>query len=385
MLRIAVDIRHLATPLHTGVAQYTISLLHALIPLAPHIHFTLFSSGKLAAREHVPVFPYENCTHIHLQTSNRLLAFRSLFSPNFALEQLLPHEIDAWFFPNLNFIRTNKPYTLTIHDISFALFPHFFTLKQRLWHTLVHPKRLFTHASHLFAVSNNTKIDAVQLFDIPETKISVTHLGIPPAILVEQPNNNPERLAQLGITFPYFLTLSSFEPRKNLLRLILAYNHFRHTTQMKNPPHFVLAGGGGWKEKPLQKLIASSPYKNDIHLLRRFLESDKPLLYKNAVAFLFPSIYEGFGLPPLEALACGTPVIVSQTSSLPELFGEKAMLINPLAPHDFAFAMEQMFNQQIRERYQKSSDAIRQTFTFHKTAQKTLAILNTFSPTPNNS
>lgn len=385
MLRLAVDIRHLATPIHTGIAQYTISLLHALIPLAPHISFILVSSGHESLKRHIPAFPYQNCTHIHVPVSNRFLALRTLFSPSFTLEQLLSHEIDAWFFPNLNFIKTNKPYFLTIHDLSFLLFPEFFTLKQRLWHKLVQPKRLAQKATHLFTVSEHTKSDLITCFHIPHSSISVTYLGIPSALQSAIPIHPQKQLQKLGITTPYFLALSSFEPRKNLSRLILAYNHFRQTTQYSSPPHLVLAGGGGWKERQLLRLIQNSPFTKDIHIIRSFSEADKFLLYTQAEAFFFPSIYEGFGLPPLEALASGTPIIVSQTSSLPELFEHHAILVNPLAPHDLAFAMEQILEPEVRKYYLTSHHTIRERYSFEETAKHTLSAIEVFFPSANNS
>jgi glycosyltransferase involved in cell wall biosynthesis len=132
----------------------------------------------------------------------------------------------------------------------------------------------------------------------------------------------------------FFLFLNTLEPRKNLIKLVKAFESFNSAT------HLVIAGKKGWKTRSILKKIASSPKKKLIHYLGYFDEADKPALFKMAKALLYPSYYEGFGFQALEAMSVGTPVLASQVTSLPEVAGDAALLINPYNEQDLAAAMK---------------------------------------------
>ena len=145
-------------------------------------------------------------------------------------------------------------------------------------------------------------------------------------------------LMRYGINYgQYLLYVGTLEPRKNLKRLLQAYHLFRDSHSECVP--MVLAGANGWLNHSLFDEIDRSPWKSEIKILGYIPKAELPALYAGAIAFVYPSIYEGFGLPPLEAISCGTAVITSNNSSLPEVVGDAALLIEPEASDDIASAM----------------------------------------------
>jgi glycosyltransferase involved in cell wall biosynthesis len=171
----------------------------------------------------------------------------------------------------------------------------------------------------------------------------------------------------------YVLFAGNIEPRKNLLALIDAYNRMRQ--DMRTAPCLAIAGGAGWKNQAIHQAAAASPYAADIRFLGYVADADLPALMGGALAFVYPAIYEGFGLPPLEAMACGTPVITSNRSSLPEVVGDAALLVDPNDRAHLADAMARVVEQEplrkdLRERGLKRAER----FTWEETARLTLRV-----------
>jgi len=157
------------------------------------------------------------------------------------------------------------------------------------------------------------------------------------------------------------------------LGLVEAYNRLRQGTPLS--PRLVIVGGAGWKNQAIHRAAAASPYASDIRFLGRVPDADLPPLMNGALALVYPSIYEGFGLPPLEAMACGTPVITSNRSSMPEVVGDAALLVNPNDRADLADAMAQIVNdpslrEDLRERGLKQV----RRFSWEETARLTLEV-----------
>jgi glycosyltransferase involved in cell wall biosynthesis len=141
------------------------------------------------------------------------------------------------------------------------------------------------------------------------------------------------------LPFKYILSFATFEPRKNLISVIEAYEEFM-LQNPTSPQYLVLAGSPGWEKRALYQRIRQSAMHERIHLIGFVAEEDKPAVYNLASVFVYPSVYEGFGFPPLEAMACGVPVIVSHSSSLPELVGDAGILIDPYRPQEIFDALE---------------------------------------------
>lgn len=366
-MNIAIDIRHLASPSLSGVGYYTLNLISELARLSPDDTFFLLATGSKKARKFVPSFPQKNIRVIQKNIRNK--AFSSLLIAGRTLESFLPEKPDLWLFPNLNIIRTKIPYLITIHDVSFTIFPEFFTWKQRLWHRAVGVKKLLENARSVLAVSESTKLYLQNLYQIPEQKITVTPLGVDAHFGTDTQPSDQNFLRTYKIARPYFLTLSTLEPRKNIASVIDAYHAWRETTSMPNPPDLVIAGGTGWKSQ-------FTSQKN-IHVIGYVNHNHKPALYRHATALFFPSFYEGFGLPPLESMACGTPVVTTFTGSLPEVVGDAALFVDPYNVRDLEHAFCHLEDKTLRDELSRRGKDRSQLFTWQKTAETTRKVIHT--------
>ncbi|MBP9828263.1 glycosyltransferase family 4 protein [Patescibacteria group bacterium] len=373
-MHLAIDIRCLTGGQTTGIPQYTRSLIEALAKQDPESMFTLFVAGTKSTRNMVPHFSLPNVRIVEAKIPNRLLSL--LFSLKLkAIDDYLPEKADAWLLPNWDVVRVKTPYILTIHDLSFEIFPEFFTFKATAKMKYANIRRLARNAAHLLSVSHATKRDLTELWSIPGNKISVTPLSVDHKIFSEIPSKEDVRVRAVhDLNRPYIFALASQEPRKNFLAIIEAYNLFR----LKKPiaPPLVLAGAAGWKNKAIAKAIKASPFAKDIVKLGYVPDAHRPALYRGASAFIFPSFYEGFGLPPLEAMACGTPVIASYTGAVAEVIAEAGILIDPMNVSDINQALHELYNEQdghelIRTLKEAGKKRAHQ-FTQEQTAEKTL-------------
>jgi len=176
-----------------------------------------------------------------------------------------------------------------------------------------------------------------------------------------------------GLPEPMILYLGTLEPRKNLPRLLEAYALLRRRPGVRH--RLVLAGGRGWYYDEIRAAVERLGLRDEVLFPGYVPEEDKPLWYSAADLFVYPSLYEGFGLPPLEAMACGTPVVVSNTSSLPEVVGEAGLCVDPLDPEALARAMLALISDRERHRaYREAGLARARAFTWRTTAARTAAL-----------
>ena len=371
-MKIGIDLRTLSEGKTTGVEVYTYNLVRALLDQDSVNDYLLFYSAwktkPAFTRQELP----KNARLVSVKAPNRLLNASMLFLGYPKLDKLLGG-LDLFFSPRYLFTALSKECALivTIHDLSFMHNPSFFSFKQRVWHKIISDKRSARRAKAVIAVSNSTKDDVVRFFNINKNTVKVVYPG-----LAKDPGEEGgglDTLKKYGINSEYIFHLATIEPRKNALGVIDAYENLK-----QNPKYFqklVIAGGLGWLYNETLKRVKNSPQKENIIILQNIDALDKHQLYRNASLFVFPSYYEGFGFPPLEAMAAGTPVIAGSNSSMKEVLAEAALFVNPYRTDEITLAMSQLLeDNKLREIFVEKGRKRAAEFTWERSARETLEV-----------
>jgi len=352
-VRIAIDASRCTVARITGTENYAIQLIRALIRLNTSHHLTLyfrdqprsdlFTTSPLVEQRVIPF--------LHIWTHIRFAA--ALWQDKSDVT-LVPAHTLPFFFPSRAIA--------TVHDLGFKYFPQAHPMSQRLyldWTTRYSARR----ANIILADSQATADDLNKFYGTPLAKIRVIYPGVDRPIIgdletVRRKYNLPER---------YFLFIGTLQPRKNIARLVQAYSLWRKQYPTDKAA-LVLAGGQGWLYDPTWTANIEG-----VHLTGYIDEVDKGALYAGALALAFPSLYEGFGFPVLEAMSCGTPVIASNTSSLPELVGDAGLLVDPLNVESIAVAMSRISSDQyLRQYYSQLGYQQIEKFTWERAAAQLL-------------
>jgi glycosyltransferase involved in cell wall biosynthesis len=332
-MRIGIDIRHLAQPHKTGVGRYTIEVIHALAKAYPHNTFILFASATPGALKYIPDFSEVNILVEKHHTPSKILKLLLVLPLGITLEDRLYRNIDTWWLPNVEIFKTRLPYFLTVHDLTMEILGRTYSWKRRAKYWLTNPHQLMQGAQKLFCVSKSTAQDVTDLIKNTSNCV-VTPLGVSRALEPRKQPYDGTVLSKYRVRDPYFLSLCTLEPRKNLESVIEGFSAWKKESQSNTK--LVLAGISGWKDSHIRKLVETS---NDIVMLGYISEKEKATFLRNCEALLFPSFYEGFGLPVLEAVALGKPVITATNSSLVELNHPGIIFIDPFRPSDITSAL----------------------------------------------
>ena len=267
------------------------------------------------------------------------------------------------------------PVVATIHDLAFEHFPETFTRRGRMQLRLT-VRRTARIAARIATVSEFSREDLIRTYGIAPDRIAVTPNGVE-ARYTPQPATENEALEvrrRFGIERDFLLAVGSLQPRKNLIRLVRAYAILREEWGA-GAPQLVLVGRRLWLYREILAEIERHPWAKDVIVTGYVSDEVLPALYRAARVFVYPSLFEGFGLPPLEAMACGTPVVTSHTSSLPEVVGEAAVLIDPYSERDIAHAvLSSARDERVRSRLRAAGLQRAMEFSWRAAAEKTLAL-----------
>lgn len=365
-MRLAIDIRSLMEGRHSGVEEYTVQIINAFMRVAPQHEYHLFYNAARAVS--LPPLPAAAQFH-RFRYPNKILNAAQWISGQPRWDRLVA--ADCFFMPSLRLIplAADTPLVTTVHDLSFVRFPEFFSWRRRLWHRFMRPRHLMHASTRLIAVSHATARDLIDLYGISGDAISVIHSGV----AEEQPPSSAA-IAAVRQTYQlparFILYFGTLEPRKNIPAIVEAFS----AVAANLPHHLVLAGSRGWLTKALDDAIKQSPLRERIHLPGFIAQKDKAALYAAADVFVYPSFYEGFGFPPLESLVAGTPVITSSNSSLSEIVGDWASLVDPYDVGELALVLREHLHEPSRVPV-AVRQAVQQRYRWDRAGQHTLQVL----------
>ncbi|MEX2008328.1 MAG: glycosyltransferase family 1 protein [Candidatus Spechtbacterales bacterium] len=372
-MRIAIDVRPLEGGRYGGVAEYINQLLPALFARAPQHEFHLITNGRRIRNDYRNLVA-PNATLHQFSYPNKFFMWGMRYAQRPRLDQLVGGA-DVLFSPHIFPVALSSAcrQVLTFHDLSFEYFPETFSWRKRFWHKAIAPGAQARGADGLIAVSESTKQDLVRSYGIAPDTISVVYSGLNAGTLSEQTHGFNAVKRRYRLPEHYILSLSTVEPRKNLSMLIRA---FELLAQGETQVHLVIAGAFGWSYDDVVHAQKRSPVRERIHIVGAVREEDKAHLYRHARLFVYPSQYEGFGFPPLEAMYCGVPTLVSAVSSLPEVTAGAAILIDPYRPDELARVMaETLYDERLRARLRVAGMARARTFSWDRAAAQTLDVL----------
>jgi len=365
-MRIGIDAR-LAFYHKAGIGQYILRLTAALAEIDRTDEFLLFQSRKDKSRlVNAPNF------------KRRVLWTPShhRFETTAMSAEMFPHRLDVLHSPD--FIppgRTRYPSVITVHDLAFLLYPRFLTPESARYYGQVDPAS--RRADHIIAVSQSTKRDVVRLLGVPNEKVSVIYEAAHPLF---QPMDRAQAKQHVsekyGLDGDLILFVSTIEPRKNLPTLLEAFRKLLDSpSTLKNPVTLVVAGQKGWLTEQMDDLVAKLRLGERVRFVGGAANEELAYLYNAAHVFALPSFYEGFGLTPLEAMASGTPVIVSNTSSLPEVVGDAGLLVDPEDVEAWTVALRRVLTDDAL-RTEMCEKGLRRAglFSWQRAARETLSV-----------
>ena len=371
MMNVGIDIT--ATIYGRGVSRYTSNLVRALLN-SGKVRLTLYGSSLRQRSELVTI-----AENLKKETNSKAETVIQSYPPslyNFLWNKVGYPKIKS-LLPSINLFHSwdwiqppdkDIPLVSTIHDVALLKFPETAHPKIKAMHEQSW-KILKNAEAHIIAVSRATKKDVVEMLGIPERLVHVVHEALPIEVeqVAESLDEDQEAIlkAHLKLEKPYILFVGTREPRKNLKRLIEAWLPLEEEVEL------VIAGEEGWDETDKQ----FANVKN-LRFLGRVTDQELSVLYSNAKLFAFPSLYEGFGLPILEAFYHGTPVVTSNTSSMPEIAGNAAELVDPQSVESIRKGLQTILSESDQEQKTRIQRMIirQHMFSWQKVAQETLAV-----------
>jgi glycosyltransferase involved in cell wall biosynthesis len=362
-MRLGIDAR-LVYYRQAGTSRYCLQLMRALAGIDKEDQFVVFQSRRdprqLVAQSNFQRWPLWTPSHHRLE--QYLLSLELRFVP---LDVL--HSPD--FIPPF---RRRCRSIITIHDLAFLLYPQFLTKGSARYYGQI--DQAVRHTDHIIAVSESTRRDIVRLLGVPEQMITVIHEA-PRRFFHELPDVDVKARLQkrFGLERDFLLFVGTIEPRKNVPTLLSAFqqvlDHYHAGVDL------VLAGAPGWLTDEAYGLVGRLGLGERVHFLGRVSDEELVWLYNAARLLVLPSFYEGFGLPPLEAMACGVPVIVSNVSSLPEVVGDAGLLFDPTNVDELTVAIWRLLSDEPLRREMIEKGFRRVTcFSWERAATETLEL-----------
>jgi glycosyltransferase involved in cell wall biosynthesis len=366
-MHIGIDARFVQGP-NTGVTNYLLNLLSGISRVDRDNTYSIFLSDPA----YINRVPQARNFRVRLNTANALI-WKNLWLP----QEVKRLGIDCFHFPayTASFANIGKN-VVTIPDVIHKVNPDWFSFKERILLSL--PINLaIKKADRIIAISQSTKRDIMKYYNVPDEKISVTLLAADESFRqIDEPSIKEYIKRKYAIDSDYILNIGVLFKRRNLERLLEAFSILKKNSGIK---HKLVIAGPGREYFNLGEYIARYGLKQEVIYLGYIQQDDLPLLYNAALFFVYPSLYEGFGLPVLEAMSCGKAVIASKTSSLPEVVGDAGILVDPFKKEEFYQAMHRLIiDEGLRNELAMKGLKRAELFSWDSLAAETVSIYKSF-------
>jgi glycosyltransferase involved in cell wall biosynthesis len=372
-MRIGIDCRTILNPKsgeRAGVGHYTYYLVKNLIKLDKKNEYVLYFDWRVTDTKEF-VQPNVKIKYFPFSQYNKFLPFA--YSHMLITAYLMTEGLDVFHSPITSLPLTYpKKSIITVHDLAIYKNPAWFP--SQIFSTKLLVPQSLRKADRIIAVSQSTKKDLKDIFNVADKKIKVVYEG---AILdrIKVKNKSFDSLTKFKLGPKFILFIGTLEPRKNLVTLMRAYRKFLDADGAFASYQLVLAGAKGFKHEEVFEEIRTQRLQKQVKYIGYVTQNQKLELLKKAACFVFPSSYEGFGLPVLEAMALGTPVITSSISSLPEVTGKAAILVNPEKELDIATALKKVIGNRTLQDTMRTKGIIQaHQFTWQRCAAETLKV-----------
>ncbi len=363
-MRIAINCRSFLKKQYAGIGRYTYNLVQSLAEIDKQNQYFLYAKkGLFDFKKSLPKPPAQNFS-LKWDFLNR------------GLQKTLK-KMDIYHAPSLENMDIHGPRIIvTVHDLVYKKFPAGHTA-ETIETTRKQLHQITRRADHIICCSQSTKEDLLESFDFPESHVTVIHQGVDRSVFYplcdEERNKAAEDLKQWGIEQPFLFFVGTSEPRKNLENTLRAFALLKSDQQFSGK--LVIAGMKGWMKESNEELAKRLNLKDDIVYCGYISDSTLRALYNLCEVFVFPSFYEGFGFPILEAFCCGAPVVTSNSSSCAEVAGDAAVLVDSYDPGKIAQAIEEIIKDDgRRDLLSRKGFKRSRNFSFLKTAQETFKV-----------
>ena len=366
-MRIAIDAHSVGTKLG-GNESYAVNLIEALAQIDSVNYYTIYVTTKEARDRFTS------------RWSNFKVRYTLPHTPLIRIPLTLSAELRKHPVDVLHVQFTAPPFcpcpvVVSIHDLSFEHLPQTFNRRSRtqLRFTVRHSAQ---RAARILSLSEHTRHDIIETYGIDAERVNAIPLAAPEQFVPITDKSELQRVRHTyGIDGDYILTVGSIQPRKNLARLIKAYESLRGNCSADKLPKLVLVGKCAWLYDETLRTLDEAGVRDSVIMTGYVPEADLPALYSGALCFVYPSYFEGFGLPPLEAMKCGAPAIVGNRTSLPEVVGDAALMVDPFDTEAIAAAIKRLINDStLRNELSLKSRERASAFNWRDTARKTLKV-----------
>ncbi|HKS09195.1 MAG TPA: glycosyltransferase family 1 protein [Pyrinomonadaceae bacterium] len=366
-MRIAIDAHSVGAKLG-GNESYAVNLIEALAQIDSANSYTLYVTTAEAHDRFHQRWPNFK---VHITRPHTPL----IRIPLTLSAELRKHPVDVLHVQFTAPPFCPCPVVVSVHDLSFEHLPHTFLRRSRtqLRLTVRHSAR---RADRILTLSEHTRGDVIETYKIDPAKVTAIPLAAPAHFGPVIDDKELQRVRHTyGIDGDYVLSVGSIQPRKNLVRLINAYATLRGAKLSNRYPKLVIVGKRGWLYDETLHALENTGVKDSIVLTGYVPEPDLPALYSGALCFVYPSYFEGFGLPPLEAMKCGAPVVVGNATSLPEVVGDAGLKVDPFDVSAIAGAIDKLINNsELRRELRVKGLKRAELFDWRNTARQTLKV-----------